>query len=204
MSGTRIGAGRGTGRGISRCCIALAPAGAAQTPEAATTPFADPSRLAGARLMKSGVASQFDSLGNAPIGHVGDSVTSYIFTYNDALSRVVHSRIVSRQRFQPPVSWRAACDEVAHPGWFYHLAPTSSAMFAVVVPGIFARPTVRPPERDVAQRRVAVLSRHRRFGVAVATWPIASRRQSTPATTCARTSGDRTTTVATRRSASSA
>ncbi len=99
------------------------------------------SRFGGARLMKSGVASQFDSLGGAPIGHVGDSVTAYLFGYNDVLNRVVHARIAKRQRFQPPISWRAACDEVAHPGWFFQLAPSSTALFAVVVPGTFGRPT---------------------------------------------------------------
>ena len=125
--------------------FSFAPAGRAQSLDATTAAFSDPSRLSGARLMKSGVASQFDSLGTAPLGHVGDPVTSYIFTYNDVLSRVVHARIVSRQRFQPPASWRAACDEIAHAGWFYHLTPSSSAMFAVVVPGVFERPTVRPP-----------------------------------------------------------
>ena len=33
------------------------------------------SNYAGARLMKSGVASQFDSLGDIPMGRNGDSVT---------------------------------------------------------------------------------------------------------------------------------
>lgn len=110
-------------------------------------PHSQESRYAGARLMRSGVASQFDSLGRTPIGHVGDSVTAYLFTYNDQLSRVVHARIASRQRFQPPVSWRAACDEVAHPGWFFNLTPASRALFAVVVPGVFGRPAVNelPP-----------------------------------------------------------
>src|SRR3954466_11714728 len=51
------------------------------------------SQFAGARLMRSGIASQFDSLGHTPLGRVGDSVTAYLFTYNDVLSRVVHARI---------------------------------------------------------------------------------------------------------------
>jgi hypothetical protein len=105
------------------------------------------SRVAGARLMRSGVASQFDTLGAAPLGHVGDSVTAYLFTYNDKLSRVVHARIASRQRFQPPVSWRAACDEIAHPGWFFKLAPSSTALFAVVVPGSFGQPMNQLPSK---------------------------------------------------------
>jgi hypothetical protein len=105
------------------------------------------SRYAGARLMRSGVASQFDTLGKEPIGHVGDSVTAYLFTYNDVLSRVVHARIASRERFLPPVSWRAACDDIAHPGWFYKLTPSSTALFAVVVPGSFDRPVNVLPSR---------------------------------------------------------
>jgi hypothetical protein len=108
-------------------------------------PHAQESRYAGARLMRSGVASQFDSLGTAPLGHVGDSVTAYLFTYNDVLTRVVHARITGRQRFQPPVSWRAACDEIAHPGWFFQLSPASTALFAVVVPGTFGRPVNQLP-----------------------------------------------------------
>lgn len=108
---------------------------------------AQESRYAGARLMRSGVASQFDTLGTAPLGHVGDSVTAYLYTYNDQLSRVVHARIAGRQRFQPPLSWRAACDEVAHPGWFYQLAPSSTALFAVVVPGVFGRPINQLPSK---------------------------------------------------------
>ncbi len=107
-------------------------------------PHSQESRYGGARLMRSGVASQFDSMGSSPIGHVGDSVTAYLFTYNDQLSRVVHARIASRQRFQPPVSWRAQCDEIAHPGWFFNLAPASKALFAVVVPGTFGRPATNP------------------------------------------------------------
>lgn len=110
-------------------------------------PHAEESRNAGARLMRSGVASQFDSLGRSPLGHVGDTVTAYLFTYNDVISRVVHAKIASRTRFQPPASWRAACDDIAHPGWFYNLVPASRALFAVVVPGTFGRPSVNelPP-----------------------------------------------------------
>jgi len=106
-------------------------------------PHSQESRFGGARLMRSGVASQFDTLGVAPLGHIGDSVTQYLFTYNDKLSRVLHSRITSRQRFLPPVSWRAACDEIAHPGWFFNLSPSGTALFAVVVPGSFGRPNIK-------------------------------------------------------------
>ncbi|HEY3933793.1 MAG TPA: hypothetical protein VGL65_04180 [Gemmatimonadales bacterium] len=105
-------------------------------------------RFTGARLMKSGIASQFDSLGEVPMGSVGDPVTVYLFPDGDHLERTVHARIVRRQRFQPPSSWRAACDEVAHPGWFFALAPAARAPFAVVVPGTFAAPTVNPIPSD--------------------------------------------------------
>src|ERR1019366_6703339 len=84
-------------------------------------PHSQESRYAGARLMRSGVASQFDSLGRTPIGHVGDSVTAYLFTYNDQLSRVVHAKITSRQRFQPPLSWRAPRDGAGQPGLVAYL-----------------------------------------------------------------------------------
>lgn len=95
--------------------------------------------------MKSGVASQFDSLGQVPMGRIGDSVTVYLFPDGNNMGRTIHARITRRQRFVPPVSWRAACDEIAHPGWFYALAPASRALFAVVVPGVFPRPEVKPP-----------------------------------------------------------
>ena len=121
-------------------CSPLALSAQARVVSDPMPPHSEESRYAGARLMRSGVASQFDSLGHTPIGHVGDTVTAYLFTYNDQLSRVVHAKITSRQRFQPPVSWRASCDEIAHPGWFYNLAPASKALFAVVVPGVFGRP----------------------------------------------------------------
>lgn len=98
----------------------------------------------GARLMKSGLASQFDSAGDIPMGHAGDSVTVYLFPDGNNMARVLHAKITRRQRFAPPVSWRAACDEVAHPGWMYSLMPAARALFAVVVPGVFPRPTVRP------------------------------------------------------------
>lgn len=114
-------------------------------------PHAQESHFAGARLMRSGVASQFDSLGKSPLGHAGDSVTAYLYTYNDVLSRVVHARITKRQRFQPPASWRAACDEIAHPGWFYTLSPSSRALFAVVVPGTFGRPVNQLPSRTARE-----------------------------------------------------
>ncbi|MGH7583338.1 MAG: hypothetical protein ACREL5_08955 [Gemmatimonadales bacterium] len=103
----------------------------------------------GGRLTKSGVLSQFDSLGQWPMAEVGDSVTVYLFPDGDHLKRVVHARIVNRERFLPPVSWRQACDEIAHPGWLYALSPSSRALLAVVVPGVFSVPLVRPEPTSV-------------------------------------------------------
>jgi len=130
-------------------CFCLPRAGNAQVrivadPNPAPTPAA---RFGGGRLMKSGVASQFDSLGEMPMVRAGDSVTVYLFPDGNTMGRTVHARVASRTRFQPPVSWRRACDEVAHPGWMYALMPTSRALFAVVIPGVFPRPEVKllPP-----------------------------------------------------------
>ena len=113
----------GTGMALALALTTSARAQARIVADPTPPPHASESRYAGARLMRSGVASQFDSLGRAPLGHVGDSVTSYLFGFNDVLNRVVHAKITSRQRFLPPVSWRAACDEIAHPGWFFQLSP---------------------------------------------------------------------------------
>lgn len=101
-------------------------------------------RVTGARLMASGVASQFDSAGAIPMAIVGDPVTVYLFGDGEHMSRVQHAKVTTRKRFEPPVSWRAACDEVAHPGWFYTLSPLSRAPFAVIVPGSHPWPLVRP------------------------------------------------------------
>ncbi len=100
---------------------------------------------AGGRLTRAGTLSQFDSLGGNPMAQVGDTVTVYLFPDGAHLERIVHARVATRQRFQPPVSWRAACDEIAHPGWLYALAPTNTAPFAVVVHGIYPAPIVREP-----------------------------------------------------------
>ena len=62
------------------------------------------------------VASQFDSLGIMPMANVGDSVTLYYFDNGATLGRVRSAKVTGRRRFDPPLSWRAACDEVAHPG----------------------------------------------------------------------------------------
>lgn len=98
-----------------------------------------------ARAPRRPVAAQFDSLGQTPIGSVGDTVTLFLFDNGATLSRSRQARITSRQRFEPPLSWRAACDEKAHPGWMFGLdAPVTSA-FAVVVPGAHGMPQHRTP-----------------------------------------------------------
>jgi hypothetical protein len=91
------------------------------------------------------MAVQFDSLGQMPMGEVGDTVTLFLFDNGATLSRARRARITSRQRFDPPLSWRAACDEKAHPGWIFGLDAPATSAFAVVVPGSHGMPIRRPP-----------------------------------------------------------
>lgn len=98
-----------------------------------------------ARSPRQPVAVQFDSLGRMPMGTVGDTVTLFLFDNGATLSRARRAVITSRQRFDPPVSWRAACDEKAHPGWMFGLNAPATSAFAVVVPGTFGMPARRPP-----------------------------------------------------------
>lgn len=96
-----------------------------------------------ARAPRRPVAAQFDSLGLMPIGVVGDTVTLFLFDNGATLSRARPAVITSRQRFEPPLSWRAACDEKAHPGWMFGLAAPATSAFAVVVPGAHGMPEQR-------------------------------------------------------------
>lgn len=91
------------------------------------------------------VAAQFDSAGARPLGVVGDTVTLFYFPDGANLTRRGHARITNRQRFLPPRSWRAACDEIAHPGWFFTLDAPATSSFAVVVPGRHEMPVRRDP-----------------------------------------------------------
>jgi hypothetical protein len=91
------------------------------------------------------VASQFDSLGIMPMANVGDSVTLYYFDNGATLGRARTARVVARRRFEPPLSWRAACDNIAHPGWLYDLDAPPTSSFAVVLPGSFGMPVRRYP-----------------------------------------------------------
>ena len=91
------------------------------------------------------VASQFDLDGTAPLGLPGDTVTIFYFPDGANLGRARQARITSRRRFLPPTSWRAACDNVAHPGWFYDLDAPATSNFAVVVPGRHGMPERRDP-----------------------------------------------------------
>lgn len=90
------------------------------------------------------MAAQFDSLGVMPIGSVGDTVTLFLFDNGATLSRARQATITSRRRFDPPLSWRAACDEKAHPGWYFDLNAPATSAFAVVVPGAHGLPAQRP------------------------------------------------------------
>lgn len=91
------------------------------------------------------MAAQFDSLGQMPIGQVGDTVTLFLFDNGATLSRARQATITSRRRFDPPLSWRAACDEKAHPGWYFDLNSPATSAFAVVVPGAHGLPLQRTP-----------------------------------------------------------
>lgn len=95
------------------------------------------------------IAAQFDSLGFSPLGERGDPVTVYLFPDGQNLGAVRHARITLRQRFDPPASWRAACDEVAHPGWFFSLDAPPTSQFGVVVAGTHPKPEWRTPPPSV-------------------------------------------------------
>ncbi|MEP6589980.1 MAG: hypothetical protein ABJC19_02250 [Gemmatimonadota bacterium] len=100
-----------------------------------------------ARGPRAPVAAQFDSLGLMPLGIVGDTVTLFLFDNGATLSRARRAVITSRQRFTPPLSWRAACDEKAHPGWRFGLNAPATSAFAVVVPGAYGMPEHRAAPR---------------------------------------------------------
>lgn len=113
-----------------------APDGAAAGAQVMQRPSAAPRRP---------VASQFDSAGVAPLGAVGDTVTVFYFPDGANLTQRRHARILRRQRFLPPQSWRAACDDVAHPGWFFSLDAPATSSAALVVPGRHEMPVRRDP-----------------------------------------------------------
>ncbi len=96
------------------------------------------------------IAAQFDSLGLSPLGERGDTVTLYLFPDGQNLQRLRHARITTRQRFAPPASWRLACDEVAHPGWFFTLDAPATSQFGVVVPGKHPLPNMHAAPPGVA------------------------------------------------------
>ena len=101
--------------------------------------------LGGARMMPHApVAAQPDSVGLLPLGSVGDPVTIFLFPNGHTLASAVHATITGRRRFDPPESWRAACDNIAHPGWMFDLRPGPTAAFTVVVPGSLPKPMIRP------------------------------------------------------------
>ena len=91
------------------------------------------------------IVSQFDTVGLMPLGSVGDTVTLFLFPDGANLSMTRHATIRSRRRFDPPVSWRKACDDIAHRGWMFELDAPATSAFAVVVPGRLSMPVRRPP-----------------------------------------------------------
>ena len=76
------------------------------------------------------------------------------------------ARVTGRRRFDPPLSWRAACDDVAHPGWLYELDAPPTSSFAVVLPGALGMPVRRYAAATGALRLEGALPRLRRLGVA--------------------------------------
>lgn len=104
------------------------------------------------------VAAQFDSLGAMPLGEAGDTVTLLLFDDGATLTRARTATILERQRFRPPRSWRAACDDKAHPGWMFTLDAPATAAFAVVIPGAHGMPLRRTPP-PLAKVGVAVAYR---------------------------------------------
>lgn len=98
-----------------------------------------------ARAPRRPMAAQFDSLGTSPLGSVGDTVTVFYFPDGANLRRSGLARITGRQRFLPPLSWRASCDQLAHPGWMFSLDAPATSAFAVVVPGVHSMPAFREP-----------------------------------------------------------
>lgn len=93
------------------------------------------------------IVSQFDTVGQMPLGTVGDTVTLFLFPDGANLSMTRHATIKARRYFDPPRSWRAACDDVAHRGWMFDLDAPATSSFAVVVPGRVSMPVRRaaPP-----------------------------------------------------------
>jgi hypothetical protein len=98
-----------------------------------------------ARAPRTPIVSQFDTVGLMPLGTVGDTVTLFLFPDGANLSMTRHATIRARRRFDPPTSWRAACDDVAHRGWMFELNAPATSSFAVVVPGRLPMPARRPP-----------------------------------------------------------
>ncbi|MBA2291507.1 MAG: hypothetical protein H0W15_03515 [Gemmatimonadales bacterium] len=96
---------------------------------------------------RSPIVSQFDTVGLTPMGVVGDTVTLFLFPDGANLSVTRYATIRARRRFDPPVSWRAACDDVAHTGWMFELDAPATSAFAVVVPGRATMPVRHPAPR---------------------------------------------------------
>lgn len=105
------------------------------------------------------IAYQFDSLGLAPLGQPGDTVSIYLFPDGEHLRSVQHVTILSRDRVTPPSAWRLACDDLAHPGWAYALDAPATSQYGVVVPGVHPRPTRQlPPPSVLADGRLHFLA----------------------------------------------
>ncbi len=113
-----------------------------------------------ARAPRNPVVSQFDTVGLMPLGTVGDTVTLFLFPDGANLSMTRYATIRARRRFDPPVSWRAACDDVAHRGWMFELNAPATSSFAVVVPGRLSMPVRRSPPPLASRGGLAYFLRH--------------------------------------------
>lgn len=141
---------------IRRPLVALALLAAPLAAQVRTLPDPKPARshdwlVGGGQVMQRSAArrpivSQFDTSGARPIGAVGDPITLLLLDDGANLTRVRTARITARRRFDPPLSWKQACDDVAHPGWFFETDAPATSAFAIAVPGhIRGMPVKRDP-----------------------------------------------------------
>ncbi len=90
------------------------------------------------------VIAQFDTSAVVPLAAVGDPVTLLLFDDGANPSRVRQTKVTARRRFARPTTWRQACDDVAHDGWFFDTDAPATALFAIAYPGHFSMPVRRP------------------------------------------------------------
>lgn len=97
------------------------------------------------KTARSPIVAQFDTTSRRPLGQVGDPVTLLLFEDGANLTRIRTAKITSRRRFDPPLAWKLACDENAHPGWQFTTDAPATKAFAIAIPGRVSTPIKRPP-----------------------------------------------------------